>query len=277
LYTLNCKGQLLDLSVPKIMGIINVTPDSFYDGGRTTVLRDIIAQAEKMVNQGATFLDIGGYSSRPGATAVSETEELARVIPAIEALAKEFPKTFLSVDTFRSSVAKQAVEAGAALVNDISGGMQDDEMLSTVSKLKVPYILMHMKGTPKTMTSLAAYKNVTKEVVYYFSERIALARKAGISDIIADPGFGFAKTREHNFELLKHFELFLALDVPLLAGISRKSLIYKTLDTTPEEALNGTTVLNSLALQKGAHILRVHDVKEAKECVTLLQSVFNTD
>lgn len=259
------------------MGIINVTPDSFYDGGSTMILRDIIAQAEKMVRHGATFLDIGGYSSRPGATAISAAEELSRVIPAIEALNREFPATFLSIDTFRSTVAKQAVEAGAALVNDISGGMLDDEMLVTVAKLEVPYILMHMKGSPKTMSSLAEYKNVTKEVLYYFSERIALARKTGINDIIADPGFGFAKTRAHNFELLKHFELFKALDVPLLAGISRKSLIYKTLDTTPEEALNGTTVLNSLALQKGANILRVHDVKEAKECVTLLQSVYNTD
>ena len=259
------------------MGIINVTPDSFYDGGKTTVLRDIIAQAEKMVAHGATFLDIGGYSSRPGAKDVSETEELERVIPVIEALAKEFPGTFLSVDTFRSTIAKEAVGAGAALVNDISGGMLDEDMISTVAKLKVPYILMHMKGTPKTMNSFAEYKNVTKEILYYFSERIALARKAGINDIIADPGFGFAKTRAHNFEILNHLELFKALGVPLLAGISRKSLIYKTLETSPEKALNGTTVLNTIALQKGANMLRVHDVKEAKECVALLQSVINTD
>jgi len=259
------------------MGIINVTPDSFYDGGRTTILRDIIAQAEKMVRDGATFLDIGGYSSRPGATEVSETEELERVLPVMEALVKEFPDTFLSVDTFRSAIARKAIEAGAALVNDISGGMLDENMLPTVAKLKVPYVLMHMKGSPTTMSSQAAYKNVTKEVLYYFSERIALARKAGIHDIIVDPGFGFAKTQEHNFEILQHFELLKTLDVPVLAGISRKSLIYKTLKTTAEEALNGTTVLNSLVLQKGANILRVHDVKEAKECVTLLQSVCNTD
>ena len=259
------------------MGIINVTPDSFYDGGRSIVLRDIVAQAEKMVDQGATFLDIGGYSSRPGAKDISETEELERVVPVLEALSKEFPKMHLSIDTFRSTVAKQAVEAGAALVNDISGGMLDDEMLSTVAELKVPYVLMHMKGTPETMSSLANYTNVTKELVHYFSERIAAARKAGIHDIIADPGFGFAKTRAHNFEILKNFELLKVLEVPLLAGLSRKSLIYKTLGTTPEEALNGTTVLNSLALEKGANILRVHDVKEAKECVTLLQSVYNTD
>ncbi len=259
------------------MGIINVTPDSFYDGGKTVVLRDSIAQAEKMVRHGATFIDIGGYSSRPGATDISEAEEQARVIPVIEVLNREFPKTFFSIDTFRSTVAKAAIEAGAALVNDISGGMLDAEMLPTVAKLKVPYILMHMKGTPKTMSGLAEYKNITKEVLFYFSERIALARKAGINDIIADPGFGFAKNRKHNFELLKNLELLKALYVPLLTGISRKSLIYKTLETTPEQALNGTTVLNSLALQKGANILRVHDVKEAKECVTLLQSVYNTD
>lgn len=259
------------------MGIVNVTPDSFYDGGRTTVLRDIIAHSEKMVRHGTTFLDIGGYSSRPGAKELSETEELERVIPVLEALEREFPETFLSIDTFRSNVAKQAVEAGAALVNDISGGMLDTTMLATVGKLKVPYILMHMKGTPQTMKSLAKYKNATKEVLYYFSERIALARKAGVTDIIADPGFGFAKTRAHNFEILKHLKLFKSLDVPLLVGVSRKSLIYKTLGTTPEEALNGTTVLNTLALEKGANILRVHDVKEAKECVTLLQSVYNTD
>jgi dihydropteroate synthase len=259
------------------MGIINVTPDSFYDGGSTTVLRDISAQAENMICHGATFLDIGGYSSRPGAKDISEAEELKRIIPAIEALEKEFPAVILSVDTFRSNIAKKAVEAGAAIVNDISGGSLDATMLETVAKLNVPYVLMHMKGTPQTMKSQAQYKNVTKEVLYYFSERIALARKAGINDLIADPGFGFAKTREHNFEILKYFELFKALEIPILAGVSRKSLVYKTLGTTPEEALNGTTVLHTVALQKGANILRVHDVKEAKECVTLLQSVYNTD
>lgn len=277
MYTLNCNGQLVDLTIPKIMGIINITPDSFYDGGNTTVLRDVMAQAEKMIQHGATLLDIGGYSSRPGAKNVLENEELERVIPVIKALTREFPNTHLSVDTFRSTVAEKAVLAGATMVNDISGGLLDTNMLQTVAKLNVPYILMHMKGTPKTMGSLAQYENVTKEVLYYFSERIALARKAGINDIIADPGFGFAKTRTHNFEILKHLNLFKALDVPLLVGISRKSLIYKTLDTSPEGALNGTTVLNTVALQNGANLLRVHDVKEAKECVTLLQSVNNKD
>ncbi|RDK84705.1 dihydropteroate synthase [Marinirhabdus gelatinilytica] len=277
MYTLNCKGNLIDLAIPKVMGIINVTPDSFYDGGKTTVLRDIVAQAEKMVAAGTTFLDIGGYSSRPGAKDITVNEELERLIPVVETLSKEFPETYLSVDTFRNAVAEQAVNAGAAIVNDISGGMLDAEMLPTVGKLKVPYILMHMKGTPQTMNSLAQYKNVTKELLYYFSERIALARKAGINDIVVDPGFGFAKKREHSFELLKHLELFKTMEVPLLVGVSRKSFIYKTLENTPQEALNGTTVLNTLALQKGASILRVHDVKEAKECIRLLHAVYNTD
>ncbi|QIE60516.1 dihydropteroate synthase [Rasiella rasia] len=259
------------------MGIINVTPDSFYDGGRTTILRDVIAQAEKMMRHGATFLDIGGYSSRPGSTHISEEEELSRVVPTIEALSKEFPEAYLSIDTFRSKVALNAIAAGAGLVNDISGGSLDDGMFTTVAKLGVPYILMHLKGTPQSMNTHAQYQNITKEVLYYFSEKIAKARAAGINDIIADPGFGFSKTPEHNFELLQHLELFKSLETPYLVGISRKSTIYKTLNTSPEEALNGTTVLNTVALLKGASILRVHDVKEAVECVTLLHAMNNTD
>ncbi len=277
MYTLNCKGSLLDLSVPKIMGIINVTPDSFYDGGNTTVLRDVIAKAEKMVNDGATFLDIGGYSSRPGATDISVAEETGRVIPVIEALRREFPNTYLSIDTFRSSVAEKAVAAGAAMVNDISGGSLDPNMFATVAQLQVPYILMHLKGNPQNMASLAHYENVTREVLYYFSEKLAEARAAGINDIVVDPGFGFAKTADHNFQLLQSLELFQSLEVPYLVGLSRKSTVYKTLGVTPDQALNGTTVLNTIALQKGASILRVHDVKEAKECVMLLQAMYNTD
>ncbi|MFT5982763.1 MAG: dihydropteroate synthase [Ulvibacter sp.] len=269
--TLNCKGELIDLSVPRVMGIINATPDSFYDGGKTVVLKEILKQAERMLNEGATFLDIGGYSSRPGADNVSETEELQRVLPAIEAVIKEFPETLISVDSFRSKVAKSAVETGAAIVNDISGGTRDAEMLSTVSKLKVPFIAMHMRGTPQTMTQLTDYKNVTRDVLKYFSKRLAMARAAGINDIIADPGFGFAKTREQSFELLNNLELFKHLDVPYLIGVSRKSLIYKTLETTAENALNGTTALHAIALLKGASILRVHDVREAVECVKLMQ------
>jgi len=271
--TLNCKGKLIDLSVPKVMGIINATPDSFYDGGKTVVLKEILRQAELMLNEGASFLDIGGYSSRPGADDVSETEELHRVLPAIEAIIKEFPEALISVDSFRSKVAKSAVERGVAIVNDISGGTKDVNMLSTVSKLKVPFIAMHMRGTPQTMTQLTDYKNVTRDVLKYFSERLAEARAAGINDIIVDPGFGFAKTREQSFELLNNLELFKHLEVPYLIGVSRKSLIYKTLETTAENALNGTTALHAIALLKGASILRVHDVQEAVECVKLLQAL----
>ena len=268
---------MVDLTIPKIMGIINVTPDSFYDGGRTTVLRDIVAQAEKMVNDGATFLDIGGYSSRPGATDISEIEEVKRVVPVIEVLAKEFPQIHLSIDTFRSEVAKKAVHAGAAMVNDISGGSLDTKMYATVATLGVPYVLLHMKGTPQNMGAQASYRDVLSEVLYYFSEKIAKARAAGINDIIADPGFGFAKTAAHNFELLRNLAHFKNLDVPYLVGISRKSTIYNTLGCSANEALNGTTVLNTVALERGASILRVHDVKEASECVTLLQAMNNTD
>ena len=271
--TLNCKGTLIDLTVPKVMGIINATPDSFYDGGKTVALKEILKQAERMLNEGASFLDIGGYSSRPGADAVSETEELARVLPAIEVVIREFPETLISVDSFRSKVAKSAVEMGAAIVNDISGGTRDLDMLSTVSKLKVPFIAMHMRGTPQTMSKLTDYNNVTRDVMKYFSERLASARAAGINDIIADPGFGFAKTREQSFELLNNLELFKHLEVPYLIGVSRKSLIYRTLETTADNALNGTTALHAIALLKGASILRVHDVKEAVECVKLLQAL----
>lgn len=255
------------------MGIINTTPDSFYDGGKTTGSREIVAQANTMLEEGATFLDIGGYSSRPNAKEVSETEELQRVLPAIEVILKEFPDTLISIDTFRSKVAKKAIEAGAALVNDISAGLMDSKMLSEVAKLNVPYCMMHMRGTPKTMTSLTDYENITKELIFFFSEKIAEARAVGINDIVIDPGFGFAKTTEQNFELLRNLELFEHLDVPYLVGISRKSMVYKTLETTPDNALNGSTVLHTIALSKGASILRVHDVAEAVECIKLTQNL----
>ncbi len=267
--TLNCLDTLIDLSVPKVMGIINVTPDSFYDGGKTFSEKEILKQAEKMLSEGATFLDVGGYSTRPGAEDISETEEIRRVVESIESMLKRFPEALISVDTFRSEVAKKAVEAGAAIVNDVSGGTLDAEMYKTVTKLKVPYILMHMRGNPKTMAKLTDYKNVTIQVLKDLAEKIALARAAGINDIVADPGFGFAKTREQSFQLLNNLELFQKLNVPILAGISRKSMIYKTLETSAENALNGTTSLNTIALLKGASILRVHDVKEAVECVKL--------
>ncbi len=273
--TINCRGKLIDLSVPKVMGIINVTPDSFYDGGKTFSEKDILDQAEKMFSEGATFLDIGGYSTRPGADDISESEEIGRVVEAVKSISKKFPDALISVDTFRSEVAKQAVFAGAAIINDVSGGTLDSEMYKTAAQLKVPYILMHMRGTPKNMTKLTDYKNVTIDVLKDLSEKIALARAVGVNDIIADPGFGFAKIPEQSFQLLNNLELFQNLDVPILAGVSRKSFIYKTLKTSAEKALNGTTSINTIALLKGAQILRVHDVKEAMECVTLIENLKN--
>ena len=271
--TINCNGTLINLSQPKVMGILNITPDSFYDGGKTIHVNTILQQAETMLTEGATFLDIGGYSSRPNAKNITEAEEASRVLPAIQSILKEFPEALISIDTFRSSVARQAVEAGACIVNDISGGTLDKQMHNTVASLKVPYILMHMKGTPQTMVQQATYQNVTLEVIHYFSEQLAKARAAGIHDLIIDPGFGFAKTATQSFELLRHFSLLQQLDVPILAGVSRKSMIYKTLETTPQLALNGSTVLHTVALQQGASILRVHDVKEAMECIKLVEKI----
>ena len=269
--TINCKGQLVDLKSPKVMGILNITPDSFYDGGKHKNDRDVLFHVEKMLSDGATFIDIGAYSSKPNADHISEEEELKRILPIVHLILKRFPKTLLSIDTFRSQVAKECIEAGAAIINDISAGKLDDHMLQTVANLKVPYIMMHMKGTPQTMLKQAEYSNVTKDVLFYFSERLAVAKQVGVIDIIIDPGFGFAKTQEQSFKLLNHLELFKTIEKPLLVGISRKSMIYKTLKTTPDNALNGTTVLNTIALQKGASILRVHDVKEAVECVKLVE------
>lgn len=271
--TINCNGQLIDLTTPKVMGIVNLTPNSFYDGGKLTDEKSVLLQVEKMLTAGATFIDVGGYSSKPNAEFVSEEEELQRVIPIVQSIIKEFPKVLLSIDTFRSQVAQQSVEQGVAIVNDISAGSLDQNMMRTVSQLRVPYIMMHMKGTPKTMQSLAQYDDVVKEILFYFSEKIAMARSFGISDVIVDPGFGFAKTIDQNFELLHKLELFKILELPLLIGVSRKSMIYKTLETEAEFALNGTTSLNTIALMKGAKILRVHDVKEAVECVKLYQKL----
>ena len=267
--TINCKGKLIDLSTPKVMGILNVTPDSFFDGGRYKDENPILNQVETMLNQGATFIDIGAYSSRPNADFVTEDEELQRIVPIVELLVKRFPEIIISVDTFRSEVAKQTIKAGASLINDISAGFLDEKMMQTVANLSVPYIMMHMRGTPQTMQTLTDYDNLTKDVNFYFSERINKARALGIVDLILDPGFGFAKTTQQNFELLNQLELLNIADLPLLVGVSRKSMIYKTLDTTAQNALNGTTALHMIALQKGAKILRVHDVKEAKECITL--------
>ena len=267
--TINCNGKLIDLSSPKVMGILNVTPNSFFDGGKHSDLKAILSQVEKMLSEGATFIDIGGYSSKPSAEFVSEEEEFGRLLPVVQQIVREFPTAILSIDTFRSKVAQATIENGAAIITDSSAGKLDDTMLETVAQLQVPYIMMHMKGTPQTMQSMAQYENIVKEMVFYFSERVAQARRLGINDIIIDPGFGFAKTIPQNFEVLTKLELFQMLELPLLAGVSRKSMIYKTLETTPEFALNGTTSLNTIALLKGATILRVHDVKEAVECVTL--------
>ncbi len=271
--TINCKGKLVDLDTPKIMGILNLTPDSFYDGGKFKNENDILSQVYMMLKNGATFIDIGAYSSRPGAEHISEEEELKRLLPILKSIIKEFPEALISIDTFRSQVAKFGVESGAALINDISAGKLDDNMLPTIAKLQVPYIMMHMKGTPQTMVNETTYNDLIKDILFYFSERLSETRKLGIVDTIIDPGFGFAKTRKQNFEILKNLELFNILDRPLLAGLSRKSMIYKTLNTTASEALNGTSVLNTIALQKGAAILRVHDAKEALECVNLLNQL----
>lgn len=267
--TINCNGILIDLSSPKVMGILNVTPNSFFDGGRHSDEKEILKQVEKMLLEGATFIDIGGYSSKPSAEFVSEEEELQRILPVVQKVVQEFPEAIISIDTFRSKVAKETIENGAAIINDISAGNLDDKMLETIAQLQVPYIMMHMRGTPQTMQTLTQYENIVKDILFYFSEKVAHARSFGINDLIIDPGFGFAKTVEQNFEVLSKLELFQMVELPILAGVSRKSMIYKTLETSAEFALNGTTSLNTISLLKGAKILRVHDVKEAVECVKL--------
>jgi dihydropteroate synthase len=271
--TINCKGQIIDLSTPKIMGILNITPNSFYDGGKYSLENNAISQVEKMLIEGATFVDIGAYSSKPNAEFVSEEEELNRIIPVVKAILKEFPETLLSVDTFRSSIAQECIDNGAALINDISAGNLDEKMMEVIASNNVPYIMMHLRGTPQTMQSQTNYDNIIKEIITYFSDKINKARSFGINDLIIDPGFGFAKTTNQNYEILSNLELFKILELPLLTGVSRKSIIYKTLDISPDEALNGTTVLNTIAITKGATILRVHDVKEAMECVKLCEKL----
>lgn len=273
--TINCKGQLVDLSTPKVMGILNVTPNSFFDGGKYKNESEMLSQVGKMLNDGATFIDVGAYSSKPSAEFVSEEEELQRIVPIVNLILEYYPETLISIDTFRSEVAKVCIENGAAIINDISAGNLCDKMLETIAKYNVPYIMMHMRGTPQTMQKMTSYDNIVKEMLFYFSEKVAQARSFGINDLIIDPGFGFAKTLEQNYEVLQKMELFEILELPLLAGVSRKSMIYKTLNSTAGEALNGTTVLNTIALTKGAKILRVHDVKEAMECVTLFNKLNN--
>ena len=271
--TLNCNGQLIALDTPKVMGILNITPDSFYDGGRFKDEKSILIHFEKLLNEGASFIDIGAYSSRPGADFVTEDEELKRLIPVVTLVRNSFPECLISIDSFRSNVVRTAIEAGAALVNDISGGQLDPLMFATVGALQVPYVMMHMRGTPQNMQQMTDYADVSKAVFTYFSERIQLAKKHHIKDIILDLGFGFSKTKDQNFELLALLDYFTHLHLPILAGVSRKSMIYKTLNTTANKALNGTTALHMVALQKGAKILRVHDVKEAMECIKLNEAL----
>ncbi|WP_086476264.1 dihydropteroate synthase [Arenibacter amylolyticus] len=271
--TINCKGNLVDLNTPKVMGILNVTPDSFYDGGRYKNEDEIKTQVGKMLQEGATFIDLGAYSSRPGALHIGEEEELQRILPIVELLVATFPNILLSIDTFRSKVAHECILAGAALINDISAGSLDPKMMATVASHQVPYILMHTKGNPRNMAQQTDYQDLLGDILYYFSEKILLARKEGINDLIIDPGFGFAKTLEQNYEVMQKMELFHQLELPLLTGISRKSMIYKLLNSTPQAALNGSTALNMFALSKQSHILRVHDVKEAMECITIYNAL----
>lgn len=268
--TLNVRGRLINLSTPRVMGILNVTPDSFYEGSRHVTEKDIVQHAEKMLAYGATFLDVGGYSTRPGAEEVSEEEELRRVLPAIRAVMKAFPDAMVAIDTFRSAVATAAVDAGASMVNDISAGNLDPQMPATVARLEVPYIAMHMRGTPKTMNTLTDYEDLVSDIIRYFHEKIGAFHQLGIRDIIVDPGFGFAKTVDQNFRLLSRLGELRILGKPILTGLSRKSMIWRTLMTTPDNALNGTTCLNTVALLNGASILRVHDVREAVDTITLV-------
>jgi dihydropteroate synthase len=273
MFTLNCKGKLLVIDRPVVMGIINTTPDSFYSNSRQQTVTAALQVAEKMIREGAVILDIGGQSTRPGSERITADEELKRILPVIEAIHQQFPETFISVDTFYAAVAREAVGSGASIVNDISGGDFDAAMFATVASLKVPYVCMHLKGSADTMHAKPHYGDVTIEVLDHFIQKIESCRDAGITDMIVDPGFGFSKNSDHNFMLLKNLEVFSILKKPLLLGISRKSTIYKTLGITAEESLNGTTVLNTVGLLKGASILRVHDVKEAAEAIKLISHI----
>ncbi len=273
--TLNLRGNVIDLSYPIVMGIVNITPDSFYDGGFYKDSMRMLEKVGHMLTDGATIIDVGGYSSRPGAKEVSEEEEIKRVVPAIKAIMNEYPDAFVSVDTFRSTVAEAAVGEGAVMVNDISAGSLDDKMFATIGKLNVAYILMHMRGNPQNMQALTGYDNLLLEVIDFFQKKVDELRKYKVKDIIIDPGFGFAKTVDQNYDLLKHLNYFRFLNLPVLAGMSRKSMIYKKLNTTSENALNGTTALNAIALMNRVSILRVHDVSEALEAITLFKTTYN--
>jgi dihydropteroate synthase len=275
--SINLKGSLISFDSPLLMGVLNITNDSFYKNSRVTTINELIETTEKMLLAGATIIDIGAASSRPGADLITSEKEINILIPALESLVKHFPEAYFSIDTYNSKTAKQAVDAGAAMINDISAGIIDKEMLPTIAHLSVPFIMMHMKGLPANMQDNPSYTRVAKETMDYFVERVGLARAFGINDIIIDPGFGFGKTLEHNYQLLKNLSLFEIFQVPILCGVSRKSFINKIIHTSPNEALNGTTVLNTIALLNGAHILRVHDVLEAKQALDLVQFYLNTN
>ena len=271
---INVKGKLMDLSQPQVMGILNVTPDSFYAESRIQTEKDIILRLKQIIDEGASIVDIGAYSSRPNAQHISTEEEMERLRSCLKLVNKEYPDAIVSIDTFRADIAKMCVEEyGAAIINDISAGNMDKHMFATIAQLGVPYIIMHMKGTPQDMQTHPHYDNLLKEVFYYFSEKVSKLRDLGVKDIILDPGFGFGKTIEHNYQLMNHLEEFSTFELPLLVGISRKSMIYKLLGTSPEEALNGTTALNTMSLLKGANILRVHDVKAATEAVKIVEKM----
>ncbi len=273
--SINCKGKLITFEVPKVMGILNVTPNSFFDGGLHNSLEKIEQQTERMLLEGADIIDVGAYSTQLNAPFVSEEEELQRIAPVVKHLVNKFPDIILSVDTFRSEVAKQTLDLGATIINDVSAGNLDDKMMQVVGSFKAPYIMMHMKGTPQNMQQFTSYDDVMHEMIYYFSDKIAQAQQHGIVDVIVDPGFGFSKTLDQNYEVLNKLDLLQNLDVPILSALSRKSMIYKFFETTPQEALNGTTVLNTISLIKGANLLRVHDVKEAVECVKLYKKTYS--
>ena len=275
MFSLNCKGKLLFINKPLVMGILNITPDSFYSGSRLQGMEAIKNKAVQMINEGAAILDIGAQSTRPGSTRISADEELKKLLPVIEMLIKIFPEIIISIDTYHSKVAEECINNGAAIINDISGGEMDKNMIATVAKKKVPYICMHIQGVPETMHHQTHYENVTKEILDYFIKKIDDCKKAGINDVVIDPGFGFGKNIAQNLILLKNLETFKMLERPIMAGVSRKSTIYKTLKVTAEDSLNGTTVLNTIALLNGAFFLRVHDVKEAREAVTLYEAYRN--
>ena len=270
--TINAGGKLIDLSVPRVMGIINITPDSFYAGSRKLLVEDALQQAGQMLAEGADFLDIGAYSSRPGAEDISIQEETDRLLPVIESMVEKYPKAIISIDTFRSKVAEAAIKAGAHIINDISGGQLDEEMFATVARLQVPYILMHMKGTPQNMNQKAKYDDIFTEVLDYFAERIHKLKQLGVNDVIIDPGFGFAKMTEHSYALMNRLQDFDILQLPILVGVSRKRMVYNVISGNAEGALNATTALNTIALTKDANILRVHDVKEAVEAIKIFRA-----